>query len=161
MILRLSDKLGRRLRARPTTRHPLHANAYADWSADYFRADRDAYILVANTKALYTVLLPAGGLVTPQALEARIHAYLAQALKEAGLEFFYKRLVERDDEPSTYSTLLNAESEAVLRDLAELAAYFMVEEGHDTEEAALRINRGPLAVLDRETPAETFRSMRF
>ena len=58
MIFRLSQKLNAKIEAGILTAHPLNENAFADWSAHLFVAGRTQYLLLSNTKSLYS---PAGG----------------------------------------------------------------------------------------------------
>ena len=57
MILRLSQKLAKKLKEGTLTSLPLDENHYADWSAHLFTADRTQYIIVTNTQSLYSVVM--------------------------------------------------------------------------------------------------------
>ena len=54
MIFRLSQKLNDKIKAGPLPVLPLDDNPLADWSAHLFLADRMQYILLSNTKSLYS-----------------------------------------------------------------------------------------------------------
>lgn len=41
---------------------PRHENPFADWSAGLFLVDRSQYILLTNTKSLYSTVLPGKGI---------------------------------------------------------------------------------------------------
>ena len=161
MILRLSYTLAKKIKAQPTALHPFSANAFADWSAHYIRINGKAFVIVMSTRSLYTVVLPAEGIVTPASLDARIYAHLKDYLLADDLEFFYRRLVERDEEATTFSKLLDAESAANLEDLGELLHYYMTEEGQGPEEAARKLNEIPLAALNHASPRAIFKTMGF
>ncbi len=161
MILRLSYTLAQKTKARTTALHPLNANAFADWSAHYIHANGDAFVIAVCTRSLYTVVVPAAGIVTPVTLDARIYAYLKDYLVSDGFEFFYRRLVDRDEEETTFSKLLDAESAANLDDLGELVQYYLAEEGLSPEEAARKLNEIPLAALNHRSPRSVFKTMGF
>ena len=57
MILRLSQKIGSRLKAGPLKPLPLDKAPVADWTSQLFFFDRLPYILVCNTAALYSTVL--------------------------------------------------------------------------------------------------------
>ncbi len=61
MIFRLSQKLSDRIKAETLATLPLDENPFADWSAGLFLIGRPQYILVTNTKSLYSTVLPAKG----------------------------------------------------------------------------------------------------
>lgn len=57
MIFRLSQRLARKLKIDGLRSLPLNENPFADWSAHLFTIARTQYIIVVNTKSLYSVLL--------------------------------------------------------------------------------------------------------
>jgi len=57
MIFRLSQKLNTKIKAGTLQSLPLHENPFADWSAHLFVADRTQYIILSNTKSLYSVVM--------------------------------------------------------------------------------------------------------
>ena len=58
MIFRLSQKLNSKIKAGPLPALPLDENQFADWSAHLFVVDRTQYIMLSNTKSLYSAVLP-------------------------------------------------------------------------------------------------------
>ena len=61
MIFRLSQKLSARIKAGGLLTLPLDENPLADWSAHLFVFQRTQYIILANTKTLYScVMFPKG-----------------------------------------------------------------------------------------------------
>ena len=57
MIFRLSKTLNTKIGAGALPKLPLNENPFADWSAHLFVADRTQYILLSNTKSLYSAVL--------------------------------------------------------------------------------------------------------
>ncbi len=62
VIFRLSQKLAGKLKEGILTSLPLDEDPYADWSAHLFTADRAQYIIVTNTKSLYSVVMYGRGI---------------------------------------------------------------------------------------------------
>jgi hypothetical protein len=56
MIFRLSQKLNAKVKAGALGTLPLHENPFADWSAHLFVAGRTQYLLLRNTKSLYSTV---------------------------------------------------------------------------------------------------------
>jgi hypothetical protein len=54
MIFRLSQKLNAKIKGGTLPTLPPDDNPFADWSAHLFLADRAQYILLSNTKSLYS-----------------------------------------------------------------------------------------------------------
>ena len=57
MIFRLSQKLNAKIKVGALSVVPLDENPYADWSAHLFTVDRTQYIILSNTKSLYSTVL--------------------------------------------------------------------------------------------------------
>lgn len=161
MILRLSDTLARKLRARPVALHPLNVNPFADWTAHVTRADRTSLLVILNTRSLYTVVAPLEGIVTIQSMEARLFAYVKARLLDDGFEFLFRRLIDQDNEKTTFSKPLNAQSIGALEDVTELLQHYLTEAGLDADEAARKINEMPFSILGQLCPREAFKAMTF
>ena len=57
MILRLSKKLCANIKAGSPKTRPVDDKAFADWSAHLFVVEQTQYIIVSNTKSLYSTVL--------------------------------------------------------------------------------------------------------
>lgn len=61
MIFHLSQKLNAKIKAGRLVELPMDENPFADWSGHLFTIGRTQYILVSNTKSLFsTVILDKG-----------------------------------------------------------------------------------------------------
>ena len=78
MILRLSQKLCTKIKAGTLSTVPLDENPLADWSAHLFVADRTQYILLSNTKSLYSTVFYAQGITN----DSRFITYALNNLRE-------------------------------------------------------------------------------
>jgi Domain of unknown function (DUF6933) len=72
MILRLSHKLGTKIKAGTLEARPLDDNPNADWSCHLFTADRSQYILVSNLQSLYSCVLYGKGITNGSMFIKRI-----------------------------------------------------------------------------------------
>src|SRR5256885_523764 len=61
MIFRLSQKLNTKIKAGTLLALPLDENPFADWSAGLFLVGRTQYLLLSNTKSLYSTVLAGKG----------------------------------------------------------------------------------------------------
>jgi len=57
MIFRLTQRLNAKIKAGVLRALPLHENPLADWSAHLFVAGRTQYLLLSNTRSLYSTVL--------------------------------------------------------------------------------------------------------
>ena len=120
MILRLSQKLSTKIKAGTLKAMPLDENPYADWSCHLFTVDRTQYILVSNTKSLYSCVLYGKGITNDYPFIQRVLSSLREFMARRravvylpevcgslqrhgqfceGLESFGHRVDERPDWP--------------------------------------------------------------
>lgn len=62
MIFRLSQKLNAKIKAGPLVELPADKNPFAEWSANLFMVGRAQYILISNTKSLYSTVIVGKGI---------------------------------------------------------------------------------------------------
>src|SRR5947199_7303927 len=93
MIFRLSEKLSDKIKAGTLATLPLDENALADWSAGLFLVGRSQYILLTNTKSLYSTVLPGKGITNEMAFVDAALSSLREFMDADGQEGVYKRLV--------------------------------------------------------------------
>jgi hypothetical protein len=93
MILRLSQKIGSRLKAGPLKPLPLDEAPVADWTSQLFFFDRLPYILVSNTAALYSTVLYAKGITNDSIFITRLTSALRDFMEADGLAFAYDRFI--------------------------------------------------------------------
>ncbi len=64
MIFRLSHKLNAKIKAGTLPSVALDENPFADWSAHLFVAGRTQYLLLSNTRSLYSTVMYGRGITT-------------------------------------------------------------------------------------------------
>lgn len=62
MIIRLTQKLARKIKVTPATVAPPPADPLADWFASLFTVERTQYILLTHAATLYSVILYGRGI---------------------------------------------------------------------------------------------------
>ena len=62
MIIRLTEKLAKKIKEIPLISLPPDPNPFADWTARLFTHRRVQYILITNTATLYSVLIYGSGI---------------------------------------------------------------------------------------------------
>src|ERR1700722_18121798 len=93
MIFRLSQKLNTKIKAGTLRALPLDENPLADWSAHLFVAGRTQYILLSNTKSLYSTVLPGKGVTDEKTFIERALSSIREFMDADGQEGDYERLV--------------------------------------------------------------------
>lgn len=93
MIFRLSQKLNTKIEAGTLKAMPLDENPYADWSCQLFTVDRTQYIIVSNTKSLYSCVLYGKGITNDCVFIERVLSSLREFMTDDGQSFIYQKFV--------------------------------------------------------------------
>src|SRR4051794_36722546 len=91
MIFRLSHKLNARIKAGTLATVPADENPLADWSAALFAVGRAPYVLVSNTRSLFSTVLSGKGITNPNSFIERTLNGLQEALAAEGHEAVFRR----------------------------------------------------------------------
>ncbi|ABA88720.1 hypothetical protein Pcar_1474 [Syntrophotalea carbinolica DSM 2380] len=65
MIIRLTQKLAKKIKVFPTDAAPRTENPFSDWTANLFSAGRAQYIILTHSTSLYSVVFPGRGINDP------------------------------------------------------------------------------------------------
>jgi hypothetical protein len=93
MIFRLSQKLNAKVKAGSLGPMPPDENPFADWSGTLFLVGRTQYILLSNTRSLYSTVLPGRGITDGGDFIERSLASIRESLEDEGQEFVYRRFI--------------------------------------------------------------------
>jgi len=158
MILRVTAKLGKKIKNIPEAALPLEANPFTDWSAHLFTAERRQYVLVANTASLYSVVMPGRGITDVKSFIRRIRLALRQLLSIEGYDRLYWTIIESEMDSVVVSKALNRSVIGSINDLVFGAQHFLAGNERTLIEVSLLLNETPLSYLD-SNPREVFRSL--
>ena len=93
MIFRLSQKLNSKIKAGVTKAVPLNENPFADWTAHLFVVDRTQYILLSNTKSLYSTVMYGKGILDERSFIDHALSNLMEFMADDGQQFIYHRFI--------------------------------------------------------------------
>ena len=93
MIIRLSQRLAKKLKVGQLSAVPPEDNPYADWSAHLFTADRTQYIILTNTHSLYSVVMYGKGIADDSRFIGRALDNIREFMEGDGQAFIFQRLI--------------------------------------------------------------------
>jgi hypothetical protein len=161
MIFRLSQKLNAKIKAGDLQTLSLDEDPFADWSAHLFLAGRTQYILLSNTKALYSTVLYSKGIVD----DSRFLSSLRESLEAEGQEFVYQRFIAPASATVRFAKALNRSLTGSLNDLTYQAKFLLVERDLSLFDVGFQINDTPMSALPSSrgdkygTPREAFKRL--
>jgi hypothetical protein len=164
MIFRLSDKVNTKIKAGTLATLPLDENPFADWSAGLFLVGRSQYLLVTNTKSLYSTVLPGKGITGEKTFVERALGSLREFMDADGQEGVYERLVVPVSGSVQFAKALNRSVTGSMNDMGKHAAFWLAAGDVSPIEIASRLKGIPMSALkhDRSThgfPRDAFRAM--
>ena len=165
MILRLSQKLATKLKEGNLPAVPLDDNPYADWSAHLFTVARTQYILVANTRALYSVVMYGKGITDHSEFISRALSALREFMDDDGQSFVYQRLIAPASGNIRFAKALDRSVTGSLNELVKFATYYLEDDEMSPHDLGFKLNDVLLSALARSKsdfywkPREAFKAL--
>ncbi len=164
MIFRLSQKLSDKIKAGTLATLPLDENPFADWSAGLFLVGRLQYILVTNTRSLYSTVLPGKGITGEKTFVERALSSLREFMVADGQEGVYERLVAPVSGSVRFAKALNRSVTGSMNDMTKHAAYWLAAGDVSPIEIGSRLKGIPMSALKHDGsthgfPRDVFKAM--
>jgi hypothetical protein len=165
MILRLSQKLCTKIDAGSLKTVPLDENPFADWSAHLFVADRTQYIIVSNTKSLYSTVLFGKGITDDSHFIQRALGSIRELMEADGQAFVYHRFIVPATGTVRFAKALNRSVTGSMNDLINHAKVRLAEGELSPFDVGFELNDVLLSSLARSKsecygkPREAFKDL--
>jgi hypothetical protein len=159
MIIRVSQKLAKKLKLSAPRPVPLDPNPFADWSAHLFTADRTQYLILTNTPSLYSTVFYARGITHDSSFLDRALSALREFMVEDGQEFTYRLLIAPASESVRFAAALNRSVTGSMNDLIYHAQMWLTEGDLSPFDASFKLNEMPMSALSYRNPRESFKSL--
>ena len=165
MIFRLSQKLNTKIKVGALSAVPLDADPYADWSAHLFVADRTQYILLSNTKSLYSTVLYGKGITNDHQFLDRALSSIREFMQDDGQQFAYHRFIAPASGRVRFAKALNRSVTGSMNDLIFHATVWLTEGDMSPHDVGFKLNDIPFSPLaaagtaSYATPREVFKAL--
>jgi len=159
MILRLSQKLNTKIKAGKLTAMPLDENPYADWSCHLFTADRTQYVIVTNTKSLYSSVMYGRGITNDSVFIDRALSELREFMEDDGQAFVYQKFIAPASGTVSFAKALNRTVTGSMNDMIQCAKIWLVEEELSPVDVGFKINGMPMSALGYSNPRDAFKML--
>lgn len=140
MIFRLLQKLNTKIKAGPLKAMPLDENPFADWSAHLFVADRTQYILLSNTKTLYSVVTFGKGITTDWQFIERALSSIRQFMEDDGYEAEYLRFIAPSTARVRFAKALDRKVTGSINEWVQAATYCLEDREQSPFDVAAYLN---------------------
>ena len=149
MILRISRKLNTKIKAGKLVEMPLNENPYADWSCHLFTADRTQYIIMSNTKSLYSCVMYGAGITDDSRFIERALSTIRGFMEDDGQSFAYRRFIAPDCGSVSFARALNRSVTGSMNDLVNHAKDWLTEDDLAPHQVGFQLNDILLSALAR------------
>ena len=147
MIFRLSQKLNSKIKAGTLAALPLDENPFADWSAHLFVADRTQYILVSNTKSLYSMVMYGKGITDDSTFISRVLSNLGEFTADDGQQFVYRRFIAPASGTVRFAKALDRSVTGSMNDLINHATAWLEDCELSPYEVGFKLNEVLLSAI--------------
>src|SRR4051812_40472522 len=147
MIFRISQKLKTKTKAGTLATLPPDENPLADWSAHLFVADRTQYVLLSNTKSLYSTVTFGKGVTDESAFIERALSGIRDFMEADGQGAAFQRLIAPSFATVRFAKALNRSVTGSMNDLITHATAWLAEDDLSPLEVAVRLNGVLLSAL--------------
>lgn len=147
MIVRLSQKLATKLHESGLPSLPLDENPYADWSAHLFTANRTQYIIVANTKSFYSVVMYGKGITESSEFISRALSALREFTEADGQQFVYQRLIAPASGSVRFAKALDRTTTGSINELVKVAKFYLEEGESSPFDIGFKLNDNLLSAI--------------
>ena len=156
MIFRLSEKLNAKIKAGTLAALPMDDNPLADWSAGLFLVGRSQYILLSNTKSLYSTVLPGKGVTDERSFIERALTSIREFMEGDGQQGVYERFIAPDSGTVRFAKALNRSVTGSMNDMTKHAAYWLAAGDVAHSEIGSRLKQIPMSALKHDHSTHGF-----
>jgi hypothetical protein len=150
VIFRLSQKLNTKIKAGNLPALPLEENPLADWSAHLFLADRRQYILLSNTKSLYSTVMYGKGITNDSDFIQRASNSIRELMEDDGQGAAYERFIAPACATVRLAKALNRSVTGSMSDMAKHAACWLAGGDVAPSEIGTRLKEIPMSALKHD-----------
>ena len=155
MIFRLSHKLNAKIKAGALRALPLDENPLAG---------RTPYLLLSNTRSLYSTVLYGKGVTTDSHFIERALGGIREYMEADGLAFAYRRFIAPATASVRFAKALDRSVAGSMNDLIKHATYWLAEGDQSPFDVGFRLNDIPMSALASGgsaygRPREAFRAL--
>ena len=146
MIFRLSQKLASKLKVKKLAELPLYENEYADWSAHLFTFGRVQYIILSNTKSVYSCLMIGKGITNEKRFITSAMKTIGEFMEKEGESHKFQQFIAPSSTTVTFAKALNRSVIGLMNDHIH-GTRFLLQDKFDLNDIAIYLNKTPLSAL--------------
>ncbi len=150
MIIRLTQKLAKKIKEAPTTAAPRAENPFADWTANLFTVGRTQYIILTHSASLYSVVFPGRGVNESDSFIDHAFTALREQMEDAGYGDTFQKHIAPLTGDIRFSKTGDRRVLGSMNDLIQHAQFILADES--PAGTAAKLNKTPMGALQYQYP---------
>lgn len=165
MIFRLSQRLNQKIKTGTLKVSPLNRNPFGDWSSHIFLAKRRQYILLCNTKSLYSCVMPAKGITNQRLFTESAVNCIRDFTADDANQWSFRKFIGPEFKTVQFSKASNRSVTSSMNQLIEYAQDLLIEDAMSPHEVGFKLNDFLLSAIAEKksdgygTPNDAFQRM--
>lgn len=165
MIFRLSQRLKQKIKIGTLNASPLDRNPFGDWSCHIFPANRRQYILLCNTKSLYSCVMPAKGITNQKVFAEKAVDSIRDFTADDANQWAFRKFIAPEFKTVQFGKALNRSVTSSMNQLIEYAQDLLIVDAMSPHEVGFKLNDFLLSAIAAKksdgygTPNDAFRRM--
>ncbi len=157
MILRFTKRLADKLKIKSPQNCEYELNPFEEWYGHLFTANRIQYILFTNAYSLFSIVIPAKGILSLRDFMDLTFSSLNEELKNVGLEMIMQKYITPKTEVIDVCKTNNRGILGSMNDMIHHSKYFLIEYNLSLTEISKRLNKTPFSYIKYKTPLSILR----
>jgi len=160
MILRVTEKLSKKLKTGPIKKDKRDPGAFLEWYANLFTANRAQYILVTEAKSLLSIVMYGRGVVNDNIFISQFLSFLHEYLDEKGFRLIFERVIAPNSGRITMSKTASKSILGSMNDMVSMSKFTLQIEDVSPFDLTEMINKTPFKAIDYQSPLEAFGNLK-
>lgn len=165
MILRLSQKLAKKIKVGKLSEFPLDENPFADWSCHVFNVGRTQYVIVCNTASLYSCVMHARGITNESKFIRTMLDLIREFMEDDGEAKKYQQHIAPASGTVQFAKALNRSVTGSINEVVMEAEVRLIEDDMAPHDVGFQLNESLLSAIAGEgdfgygKPKEAFKRL--
>ena len=160
MIFRISDKLSKKIKETGLKFVEFHENPFLDWSSHIFTCDRTQYILLTNSKTLFSVVFYGKGVNDCNTFINASFTSLREHMEDIQMEFSYRKFISNLHDGVLFSKIRNKSLLGSINDLIYQSKEILRFNEISPYDLSENFNRIPMKYLKYKTALDVIKDLK-
>ncbi|MFP4040595.1 MAG: DUF6933 domain-containing protein [Desulfosudaceae bacterium] len=161
MLIRITQKLSKKLKTGTLPEIPDDPGPFLEWYANLFTADRLQYILTTEAKSLFSVVLYGRGITDDSRFIEHWLPFIREYFLSNGKRFAFERIIVPNTSQFQFSKTQSRSILGSMNDMVDMAKTMISLRDMSLWEVSDMINETPFSALEGQCPLDALDHLKF